>query len=758
MKKEEVIDVQLKLEKLARECITIGQNYWNDKIDLKKEKDTDLEDKSNNSDDEYNKLYKNITNRIAITLSEILTGEPICVAPNYREIKGGLIQSKIFEKHFSKYTNIYGSLAEDGKLIIPKNEFDRLEDEDEYKGLYENNQLKIESYFMPVAFWTYKIYEKKMEFIDAMGEKHAITMKGFSGWTAEYGLLARKEKKNDEDKPVYGFHFTYDDSMSNSLDGSFDKGLLRYNFHVEDKKKPHLTALRITDQFKDRLFDSKNELKKGSGKPITLSPEQKEVIQFPIIDGANDDEMEMIENVFSIFFYSNFKELPAEDDEEWKKFLEKIELEPVDTSQYHENYTYSSLEELMNYYFAKYKEMYSDAKNIEKTEKNDKSILLFKHFYSFLLNPDIDFAKKSDAQDGYSSLGTVNLYTMEAVGSDTIGLIKTNLELIYHFLRGIEEWEEGEKEGKALGSKTAFEQMNGAMGHEVSKVYSSALTFMGAHRPDYYFNNDICQLSHKIIEKTLQYGLLWGKSNYAVIPDGAILWDPKRGAPVDNINGFIDCVISQSWFTFLISEVLRDISARDLSFGLLNRINNIWNAPLLDLVDYDQTIRVVNTGWKETPTLTTINKALYRWFLAVLSNAWKHLVKKDLTSIAGELIEEKIKLVEKTIDTWRQANNKIISILFLQDMAAEKLTISIENIITSSTAPVKKTPSLEKTFLVMALAGQEIIKGLNEDEDKANKEEATLDEIAEKMKFHIGDNKKWVASIILPFLEKESEG
>lgn len=419
----------LKLEQLTRKCFVIARTYW-----------------QSSTPADYYQSEREISDAIAECVSEIIRGiDPkgvgrVFVAPNYRGIRGDLRGKKAArsesskdasaaqseERAFDFYTDWYGSLAENGRTLTRKDK----------------------RYFMPVGFWAYKIYERQLRF-----SGRGVTLKGFSGWTAEHGFLERVTKTTRQ--PIFALHFSFARANSRKPPPKFEHGILHCEF------PPKTSALNVTEEFRKQLFVEDNVFSKGSDAPKRLGA-GKGKIGFPIVESAidnnytiTDQERRIAEAIFSVFFYSNFRALPIGAPKDWKTLLDAARVSETDPDDLKRLETREphSFAELGGMLFAKYKNQLSAA--------TKKRILTFKHYYAFLLNPGLDF--RGISASGNAALGTLNFYTDLELPAPLIGVIRKHIEAIYHFLRDLEEWEEGKGRGK--------EESVADLSHELKKMF-----------------------------------------------------------------------------------------------------------------------------------------------------------------------------------------------------------------------------------------------------------------------------------------------
>lgn len=485
IKAEALADHMLRLEELTRECHRKTTTYWHH-LDRGPDKLSELEDE--------------IAGLIATCVSAIICDEHeeastndtrIFVAPNFRGIRGDLqkLSSSIAPSDsggtpenlkYWEYTERYGRLAENGRLLTCG---------DEKTG-----------FFMPVAFWAYKLYERKLEFrIGA--ENHAVKLSGFSGWTARHGFIQHDQLQDsgEQDKephcqPVFGFHITKNgriitqNSENQQTPGApqFEAGMLQFDLQ-NDRDGREVQPYKVTDTFNDSLFDGTNAFRKGNQVVSLLKSSGDYSPSMPMVEGADSGfEKAVAKILFSYFFFSNFNELPgagtskdhlawavgllkdaiidapSAEGEHWKTHLEEIvgvageQPGLVDSTD-----RPPSLEALALRFLARYDKQYSAAGSTDR-------VLTFTHYYAFLLNPVIDFLGDANSS-GNSALGTLNVYTNLPLPPALIGIIRKTLESIYQLQRDIQQWEEATIEGELEGT----EQVLSAWSHELSGELSS---------------------------------------------------------------------------------------------------------------------------------------------------------------------------------------------------------------------------------------------------------------------------------------------
>ncbi len=675
----------LRLESLTRDCFEIAREYW-----LNPKKDADS----------YRNMEEQINVKIAERLSSVLNEtypdnpdylDSVFVAPRYRGV--GLLKptpgAQIDDKKdpdFWYFAERFGKMANGGK--------------------HDKSR-----YFMPVAFWNYYIYEKPITFLDRMGIEKEVTLSGFSGWTAEHGFLVHKSK--DVPKPIHGFHFTFDPDPNPEIPpADFVHGILNIRFPARTN------CFDVTAEFMKALDTGENFFSRGG-----VASQQP----FPVIKPqVTVEERTILQAIFSTFFFSNFRALPVRNDPEWKRILDLKKIPGESPAK-----TIRSLTDFAADRFCRYR---TYAQYLR-----DEKILTFDHYYAFLLNPSLEFRNKGGKDMHDAAIGTVNLYSKFPIDPILLGLVRKHLESIYHFLRELEDWEDAEKEG----ADTAFSQMSEAMGHEVSKVYATTYGIIIARRkpPE----KSTAAFVRRLTEMTLQYGMLWGSSSASVIPADGYLWD-KRGKLIA-CDSLVKCLLRESWRLCLVTDIVRGLGDSQISNEDWRTFDALWNAAE-SLYTADSNCS--STGLANLPIRNfletqkdNLSRAIYRWMLAVLGNAWKHIIGNTY-SVPSEFLKleprKKLGFASDAFALLKGPNPSLqLSVAFESEDHA--VVASVSN--TCNILPEARQTELKGTLLVMMIAGQEIWKCLNKG--------GSINEVAKHSQFGYNTSKGlWISSLRIP--------
>jgi hypothetical protein len=698
-------EAMLLLERLTRDCFETVRDYW--------------QKPKTNPDIEYRIMENAVRDAIAKSLSEILVSVlsdgsgRVFFAPRYRgagvlkeepEVRSQPVDIHKLEP-FHRYTDNFGCLAERGELA------------------------RI-SYLMPAAFWNYHIYEIPLIFQDAATLRtKKVRLSGFSGWTAEHGFL---EYSSDLTKaPVCGFHFTFDGKQIAALSSAqFRGGFLDITF----PRDTH--CFDVTAAFRNVIYDGRLAFcSGGTSQPKFLTRNSDNGAfdpPFPIISGSGTPlqglDSRVAEAIFSALFYSNFRELPSKQSADWNSILTSLGLSSIVTDG-----PVRSFADIGAVLFDLYQ------RSVIKAAEDNAHIVTFPHYYAFLLNRSLEF--KSSRHLQAAAIGTLNLHTDIALPPPLPSLIRKNLESIYHFLRVLEDWEDATREGQ----ETSLDLMNNAMGHEVVKVYSTAKDLLTAQRrhavsPD-------CDFIYDIIEMTLEYGKLWGSASDVKFPEEATLWD-ESGIPFESFR-YVASWVRQSWYLFLTTDVFRGLN-RPLTSDDRDKVSTLWSATeqLLNIVFFEKRAKLAFppsfvSGQSQRMNLS---RSLYRWMMAVMSNAWKHLVSMSDTrvnSLDNISIPARLNLVIKALASWNRvgytAESAPLSVIFTSNEKGVVATVS--NI---STQSAKQTATkLEGTFLVMVMAGQDIWR--------AQGEACSIELLKNNMRFELDSpTTRWISTIPIP--------
>ncbi len=701
--------VLLRLEKLTRQCFELARGYWV---------------ASTRTRENYRKMEDVSAEKIALCLSEILgmvyEGKPdnVFFAPRYRgtgkfKIEPGRQKAELLGD-YKELTWKYGRYVRGGRLI-------------------ERTNMP----FMPVSFWNQQIYERPLEFFDKTGNKRLVTISGFSGWTAEHGFLGHSD--NHEDSPIFGFHFQFTGNRSSRAE--FGNGILRFCL---PKTTP---PFELTKAFREAFYKS-NYFYRGEGRD-KHEPSNEIDHPFPVITGISDlpslcgVEKRIAEAVFSTLFYSNFKAL-AFDKSNVADLVDLLGRELVDNVCCALDETeaaktpYRSFAELVANLFREY---YSFEK--KATKEGENGLLTFKHYYAFLLNPSLDFGKPGGKD---SAIGTVNIYTEKPIPTMIAAFIRKHLESIFHFNRQIEDWEES----NVKGAESAFSLMNAAMGHEIGKVYSTA-DRLQANRRAAEAQDDF-DIVYEVTRKALQYGMLWGSSSLTEIPPDAQLWD-DYGEPCRH-DRYVTCLVRESWQIFLVAEVLREMTMDQLGEDALENAARLWKAGEqmpVNACSNPETRIVFPRGFPESRSQRQqLSRALYRWMLAVMSNAWKHIVaqaSEGTAELKTKEVDSRLEIVATALTAWQsiaQTGQAILSVHFDRSKQ-EGIEVSVSNCYAGKMKPKEQPQGLKGTLLVMVLAGQEIWE--------AQGEQTSIDIVKNNSHFGPGsDNSRWISRLQIPKL------
>lgn len=674
----------LELEKLSRECFDYARDYWN-----QQSRDSDAQEAYRKAQETIAAAIAQCVSRILIQLGKCDTGL-VFIAPQYRDIRGYLRNiregSEESLRHYYSYTCKYGQLAEGGNA-------------------------SEKQYFMPVAFWAYHIYERSL----SIGGR-SIKLSGFSDWMSKHGYL---ERDNTDPITCFHIHFDKDGNLTGDSGGrEYENGVL--NFWIPKGISP----LKVTDEFCARLFTRENYWRWQNDTRSPLSDTAARV-DFPVIEGTlSNDEALVAKAVFSTFFFSNFDRLEFINGKnvEWDKLLQSVEVHPASSPRGEAGAIMFALE--ARKLVTEYKRLFDQVPKAEK----ESGILTFPHFYALLLNPCLDFKRVSEK--GIGSLGTVNLYSKSKIPSLLVAIIRKHVEAIYHFLRDLQEWEVGTE----MGAESAFEAMSKAMGHDLSKVYATANGLIERCGCDAHQMR--CRVAHTVAETALQHGMLWGSSTWARIPEEAQLWR-ETGMPT-GVDGYVKCIAIQSWRLFLVSDVVRDIPEYTMTVEQQGEFLGLFDAvKKVASLAGSRGKQIYISSRMSNQDRRNLSAAIYRWMMAVLSNAWKHLFLQatGLTSLTGKTVEQRLVLVQQCLSTWEKSGIHLLNVQF-ENVKSKEIRMSVVNDCGQCSAhpPVRKS-----TFLVMLLAAQEILKCLS-------KRSVTLDNVEERSMFQPVDG-HWVASL-----------
>ncbi len=640
----------------------------------------------------FRSLEDKTAEKIAVCIAEILYEESgrVFVAPRYRP------RAKISDENlkpaytdFEKFAEDFGQLAEGG--------------------LAGANPVPP-TQFMPVAFWNYHIYEKPIVILGPDGNINEVKISGFAGWTKDHFL---GQSPNYSENPIFGFHFSLTD-----ISESKPSGLLHF------KIPQSLTPSEITEYF---LSECNKKVKFYGG------PEKE--IDFPVITGVKNlpepNAESIVKTIFSTLFYSNFKRSDLNNYVLAGGKELNIELCNPENPLSSTPKAYKSIMDAATYLYNEYYAYTHQA--------GDTDPLAFHHYYAFMLNPSINFGNNDGA-----AIGTVNVYTDIQIPTLHTALIRKHIESIYHLLREIEDWEEA----TIKGAYSAFVHIDDALGHEVTKVYSTAYSLLDSS------TTDSKQLSknfilNEMVMMALQYGMLWGNTSSASIPPETQLWSNK-GLPTLHAK-YIPCLARESWGIFLASEVFRGITFNNVIKDL-NDISFFWEYPVSSFLKHEEKayfeledkLKRQLAERNQVPThRQQLSRAIYRFLISIMSNMWKHLAlsfSNDHPTFSFMSMEQRLECVKKLLDCF-QGKRMLPSVSFLPDNLGCKIELS-----NPCELPTQSLSNeLRGTSLVMALAGQEIwkIQGIK----------ASLDEIKKQMHFSYTPLRKcWISSLVIPRL------
>lgn len=285
------------------------------------------------------------------------------------------------------------------------------------------------------------------------------------------------------------------------------------------------------------------------------------------------------------------------------------------------------------------------------------------------------------------------------------------------------------------GENTALKQMSEAMGHEVTKVYSTAYRLL-LRAEESATSKKEKDWAIKIGKAAMQYGMLWGSSSHSEIPPKANFWEEGNSC-----REYIKCIVREGWHLYLVSEIFRGIQGLDMCEHDMPRIKKLWDAGdwLSDCVAYDEDVELM-----KPEKSSYVSVCLYRWWMAVIPNTWKHLVN----AVSTENVSVKLDHVLGVLSSWRGAGLpdlieiKFSDCCFPGDVLGAKINVLNDtNLESANMAP----PQKKSTYLVMLLAAQELSYALNESGVCSMEEAVGLTEFS-------CFERKWSSSVSIPGL------
>lgn len=292
---------------------------------------------------------------------------------------------------------------------------------------------------------------------------------------------------------------------------------------------------------------------------------------------------------------------------------------------------------------------------------------------------------------------------------------------------------------KDVGATTAFGLMSEAMGHEVSKVYSTAYGLLGPAGEATSGGLPETVL-RKILSLTLQYGMLWGSSTYSIVPEKAELWT-SRSAPCNEVD-YRRCIVAQSFRLFLVSDVLRESLPGDFDSDAVGNLVSLWDAAesLSDRVNHSGSVGIARRS-PDTQRGRRISKTVYRWMMAAWSNAWKHLIQQRTGRLDLATATDRVALVSCVTEAWLKEESDappLFDYCLELENPSEGL-VSVTNRVEASGVDPEQEACYRGTFLAMILAGQEVLKAITG-------RSWQLDEVAKRTTF-CADAGFWTSSL-----------